>query len=150
MNPRDPAPREPVRFHAASPILRVENLVTSLAYYQERLGFTRDWYQPGVIASVSRGPANLLLCQGDQGHTGTWVYIGVGDVVRLHAELVSRGATLRQAPTDFPWAREIQVSDPDGNVIRFGSAPVPGAPRGGWLDMHGRLWPPPGGSGTPA
>jgi len=26
-------------------------------------------------------------------------------------------------PTNFPWAKEMHVEDPDGNVIRFGSEP---------------------------
>jgi hypothetical protein len=26
-------------------------------------------------------------------------------------------------PTNFPWALEMQVEDPDGNVLRIGSEP---------------------------
>jgi hypothetical protein len=26
-------------------------------------------------------------------------------------------------PTNFPWALEMQVKDPDGNVLRIGSEP---------------------------
>lgn len=39
----------------------------------------------------------------------------------------------------------MQVEDLDGNVLRFGSEPIAGAPFGEWLDMHGRIWPPGGG-----
>ena len=34
-----------------------------------------------------------------------------------------RGAPIRLPPTNFSWALEIQVEDPDGNVLRFGSEP---------------------------
>jgi len=36
--------------------------------------------------------------------------------------LRQRRAIIRQPPTNMPWGmREMQVSDPDGNVIRFGT-----------------------------
>jgi uncharacterized glyoxalase superfamily protein PhnB len=44
------------------------------------------------------------------------------DVDQLHAELRERHALIRQPPTNMPWGlREMQVADPDGNVIRFGT-----------------------------
>jgi len=65
-------------------------------------------------------------------------------VTALHEEFVAAGATIRQVPTNFEWALEMQVSDLDGNVLRFGSDPIPGKPYGPWLDMHGRQWMPEG------
>lgn len=41
-------------FGAAAPIFRVADLASSLAYYTEGLGFTRNWGDSGLI-SVSRG-----------------------------------------------------------------------------------------------
>jgi uncharacterized glyoxalase superfamily protein PhnB len=36
---------------------------------------------------------------------------------------VRKGAIIKSPPGDKPWGmREMQVADPDGNVIRFGSA----------------------------
>ena len=37
----------------------------------------------------------------------------------------------------------MQVEDPDGNVLRMGSEPKEGEPFGEWMDMEGRVWPPP-------
>jgi hypothetical protein len=45
------------------------------------------------------------------------------------------------APTNHAWALEMQVLDPDGNVLRFGSDPKPDEPLGSWMDMEGKLWP---------
>ncbi len=130
-----------MNFHPASPILRVENLDLSLDYYLAKLGFTEDWRWKEWIASVSRGPCNLMLSQGDQGNPGSWVWIGVGDTAKLHEEFRKSGAIIRQGPTNHPWALEMQVSDPDGNVLRFGSDPLKDQPFGSWLDMRGKLWP---------
>jgi catechol 2,3-dioxygenase-like lactoylglutathione lyase family enzyme len=141
-----PPPGAPptLRLHPASPILRVSDLDASVRWYVARLGFRLDWQTPGVIASVSRDGANLMLCEGDQGHAGGWAYIGASDAARLHAEFVSLGATIRLPPTNYPWALETHVQDPDGNVLRFGSEPRAGEPCGDWLDMNGVWWTPAG------
>jgi len=55
--------------------------------------------------------------------TGAGVWIGVGDVERLHEEHQARGVKIRPPPTNYPWALEMHVEDPDGNVLRLGSDP---------------------------
>lgn len=134
----DPTPS--VNFHPAAPILPVADLAASLDYYVRVLGFTLDWQDAIGMASVSRERCTLMLCQGDQGHRGTWVWIGVADADTLHDELKGRGAIVRHPPNDYPWAREMQIADPDGNVLRLGSDPRVGAEPGAWLDMHGVRW----------
>ena len=104
------------------PILRVENLEASKRFYLDVLGFKLDWEAPWMI-SVSRDRASLMLCQQHQGNPGTWVWIGCGDADALHAEFAAKGATIRHPPTNFEWAYEFQVEDPDGHVLRFGSEP---------------------------
>ena len=127
--------------HSASPILPVRSLATSLRYYQDVLGFALDWAQPEVVASVTRDRCQLMLVQGDQGHPGTWMYAGAADVDALRVEIAGRGATVRVPPTNYPWGRELHVTDPDGNVLRFGSEVRPGEPDGAWIDQEGRAWP---------
>jgi catechol 2,3-dioxygenase-like lactoylglutathione lyase family enzyme len=124
---------------AAAPILRVADLPVSIAYYRNALGFALDWEHPS-IASVSRDRCCIFLSTGGQGEPVTWCWIGVNDVRTLHDELAARGARIRQAPTNFPWALEIQVEDLDRNVLRLGSEPLEGVPHGPFLDMHGRQW----------
>jgi catechol 2,3-dioxygenase-like lactoylglutathione lyase family enzyme len=136
---RDSKPA-PINFHSATPILRVANLDASVRYYADVLGFEVDWRAEGVIVSVGRGPCHIFLSEGDQGNPGAWVWIGVGDAAALHDELRAKGAKVRQAPTNHPWALEIQVEDLDGNVLRFGSDPLEGRPFGEWLDMRGARW----------
>ena len=129
----------------ATPIFRVASLRASIGYYVNALGFKVNW-DAGGFASVSRDRCCLFLCEGDQGHTGTWTWIGVNDTESLAAEFRQSGATIRHPPTNYAWAYEMQVEDPDGNVLRFGSDPKKDEPFGPFLDMHGRLWPPSQGS----
>ena len=78
-------------FGGATPILRVQSLTTSIDYYAGVLGFKVDWHEPGIMASVSRNRCSLMLCEGDQGNPGSWVWIGVGDVEILFAEYQTKG-----------------------------------------------------------
>jgi uncharacterized glyoxalase superfamily protein PhnB len=132
--------RSAVVFECVSPILRVANLEARLAYYVDILGFKVNWLDPGIMASVSRGRGSLMLCEGDQGHPGGWVWIGVSDADQLFQEYTASRATIRQPPTNYPWACEMQVLDPDGNVLRMGSESKPDQPFGTWRDMSGQVW----------
>jgi len=87
------------------------------------LGFENASWGSDDFTSVSRDRAALYLCQGAQGRGGAWVWIGVEDVEKLHEECKARGVTIQLPPTNYPWALEMQVEDPDGNVLRFGSEP---------------------------
>jgi len=121
-------------------VLRVRDVAASLDYYVRVLGFKVDFGYEGFFASVSRGRCTLFLCEGDQGHPGSWVWIDGKDVDALYEEYKASGAKIRHPPTNYSWALEMQVEDLDGNILRFGSEPRAGEPDGEWLDMYGRRW----------
>ena len=112
-----------VHFENSQPILRVEDMKAALAFYVDKLGFQNASWGTEDFTSVNRDRAGIYLCRGGQGRGGAWVWVGVGDVRALHAVYRERGALIRLEPTNFPWALEMQVEDPDGNVLRFGSDP---------------------------
>ena len=70
----------------------------------------------------------------------SWVWIGVGDVEVLFDEYRSKGAKIRHPPTNYEWAREMQIEDLDGNILRIGSDSNKNEPFGEWLDMRGNRW----------
>ena len=123
----------------AAPILRVRDLGSSLDHYVKALGFHVDWRTP-TIASVSRDRCCVFLCAGDQSAPRAWLWLGVPDVRALHEELRAKGAIVRHEPTNFEWALEMQIADPDGNVLRMGSEPDGDARSSEFLDASGRLW----------
>lgn len=109
----------------AVPILRVTDARTAVRWYR-RLGFTQVWehrFEPGLPAfvEITRGPVSLFLSE----HTGdarpdTLVYLRVKRVEDVDSIAAEFGATVGEAP----WAREIELRDPDGNRLRVG-APIP-------------------------
>jgi predicted enzyme related to lactoylglutathione lyase len=112
-----------VRFEGSQPILRVEDMKTSLRFYVNTLGFENARWGNEDFTSVSRDEAAIYLCRRDQGQAGAWIWIGVEDVEKLYEEFKASGVKIRRPPTNYPWALEMQIEDPDGNVLRLGSDP---------------------------
>jgi catechol 2,3-dioxygenase-like lactoylglutathione lyase family enzyme len=101
------------------PVLRVSDMNRSVEWYAG-LGFTKEWehrFGPSFPAFVSlaRGAARLFLSEhrGDASPDAL-VYLRVLDVdeiaLQFAAEIVEQ-----------PWAREVHLSDPDGNRLRVGT-----------------------------
>ena len=115
----------PVYFEGSAPILRVEDMAASLRFYVNLLDFKNASWGNDDFTHVSRDNAGIYLCRGGQGRGGAWVWVGVEDAEKLHEECKTRGVKIRLPPTNYPWALEMQVEDPDGNVLRLGSEPKP-------------------------
>lgn len=134
--------RGKLEFGHAVPILRVSDFDRSIQYYLDRLGFKEDW-RFGRFGSVSRDDTSLMLSEGSQGCSGTWLWVAVRDADALYRELLERGADVRHPPTNYPWgSREVHVFDADQHVLRFGSEAPEDGPLGPWLDEAGALWMP--------
>jgi len=110
-------------FECCEPILRVENMAASLKFYVGLLGFQNASWGNDHFTHISRGGAGIYLSRGEQGAGQAWVWIGVDDVNKLYAEYTGSGVTVRIPPTNYSWALEMQIEDPDGNVLRMGSEP---------------------------
>ena len=78
-------------FGGATPILCVRSLQASIEYYVKVLGLKLNWQDPGIMAGISRERCHIMLCEGDQGHPGAWVWIGVTEIEPLFAEYKSNG-----------------------------------------------------------
>ncbi len=101
------------------PVLRVRAADAAVKWY-ELLGFTApcldrsENHSPSVVEIARDGVRMFLSEREDDVQPGTLVYLRVHDVEAIAAEF---GAV----PEDFPWAREIELRDPDGNRIRIGT-----------------------------
>lgn len=117
-------PDKPNNFEGVTPILNVNNLLASMDYYVNKLGFCKRWAwgEPPTFGCVARDKVSIFLCEGAQGRPGTWMMIFVDDVDALHTDWQQRGAKILQPPTNMPWkTREMHVEDLDGHRMRFGS-----------------------------
>jgi predicted lactoylglutathione lyase len=107
------------------PIINVSDLAKSLEFYESKLGFSKDWEAKSdsdKIAGISKDGCEIYLCEGTQGARGSWIWIGVENETYIDQVLKS-GAEVLQEPTNYSWAYELRVYDPDGNVVRIGTAP---------------------------
>jgi catechol 2,3-dioxygenase-like lactoylglutathione lyase family enzyme len=104
----------------------------------DRLGFHIDWehrFEPGlpVFPQLTREGRTIFLTEhsGDC-RIGGAAYFVVTDVDSCHREFRARGVVPTEPPEDTPWGtREMVVTDPDGNRLRFASArenPAPAPP----------------------
>jgi catechol 2,3-dioxygenase-like lactoylglutathione lyase family enzyme len=80
-----------IHFEGVTPIFTVKNIPASLDYYVKVLGFKVDWGGATGFASVSRDGCHIMLCEGDQGYPGAWVWIGVGDAGKVFEEYKANG-----------------------------------------------------------
>ena len=101
------------------PILYTEDASVAVEWY-ERLGFEQESvhrFEPGMPAFVTirRGRMRLFLSEHEgDARPDTLVYFRVNDVDSIATEF----------DTDVeaaPWAREIEIKDPDGNRLRIGT-----------------------------
>jgi catechol 2,3-dioxygenase-like lactoylglutathione lyase family enzyme len=110
-------------------ILNVRDINASRAFYKDILGFEEAPWGTDDFTSLNRENAGIYLCKGAQGKPGTWFWIGFdGDIFKLHNELRAKGVKIRKAPTNYSWAMEMHIEDPDGHVIRLGTDPNPDEP----------------------
>jgi len=117
----------------ARPVLAVNDLAISAAYFIDKLGFERDFAVPGR-EFLSFGNFQIILCEfpdampaRDTGAHSYAAYARVRDVDALYADLKARGANFgEEPPHDWPWGmREILVVTPDGHRIRYGQTVGP-------------------------
>lgn len=105
------------------PILYSKDIVESIRYYTEVLGFESkwEWEEPPTFGGVDWGEIRLFFCKDAQGSPGTWICINVENIDEYYETIKARGATIIWPPDDKPWGlREMLVQDPDGHMIRFG------------------------------
>jgi len=114
------------------PQFRITDAQRSVPFYVDGLGFTIDWqhqFEPGfpLFMQLTRAGQTIFLTE----HTGDCqvggaAYFVVPDVDACYAAFVAGGITPTEPPTDTPWGtREMVVTDPDGNRLRFSNPATP-------------------------
>lgn len=107
------------RLHHLNPILNVNDLSTSIAFYTNNLGFTlpHTFGDPTDFAIIGHGEHQIYLCHKGQGQPGTWLGLFVSDPASLYEHLVVNGVKPMTLPEST--GSEFRVEDPDGHVLRF-------------------------------
>lgn len=147
MNAGEPAAAAvaPKLIHSAA-VLEVSDVVASVAYYGEKLGFNSHgfWGEPPCFCIVGRGLVTILLDQSRSKReiplNQYWAaYIYVDDVEAAYRDAKARGATIVREPCTMEHGcREFDVRDPDGHVIGIGQVLEPGSAGPGHRRARGR------------
>jgi len=122
-------------FKHAVPILYSADVLRSLSYYTEVLGFESrwEWGNPPTFGGVSKNSVEIFFCEKGQGNPGTWFSVMIDNVDEFYETAQARGAKILSLPENMEWGiREMLVEDPDGHKIRFGqNAPPSGREKSG-------------------
>lgn len=118
------------RFHGVR--YQVKDVRRALGFYRDRLGFTVGHEQLPAFADVSIDGLTILLSgpgasgsrdmpNGQQQEPGGWnrVVLEVMDLPSRIEDLKSAGLHFRNEMEVGPGGRQIQLEDPDGNVIEL-------------------------------
>lgn len=112
------------RIENIAPILCVQDIARSVKFYEDILGFQNADWSDDTFTCITRDDTAIYLCKESQGMPGTWIWIGFdGDIQELHRQFVEKDVTIKLPPTNFSWACEMQIVDPDGHILRFGTDP---------------------------
>jgi len=113
------------------PILCVRDVESSVAYYCEKLGFSKRWEHGGdrlIIAEVGRSGVDVILdCGSVIRRPATPSVLSLSlhkpeTLGELFRELKERGAKIVAPPFAVVWQKdtyEMDVEDLDGNVLVF-------------------------------
>jgi hypothetical protein len=117
-------------FHRIAPVFVTTDLARALAHYQ-RLGFSVRAYDNGdYYGYACRDGIEIHLAKVDQVDcrtTTSCAYVLVDDAGALYDEWAAaqvEGSLRAPNPTAYGLSEGAHV-DPDGNLIRFGSPPLP-------------------------
>jgi len=114
------------------PVLAAADVSRSITFYRDELGFQLDWGGlPDMphIASVSCDGHPIMLQRREPAGAGC-VWIG-GPIQELWHKLRNRpDIKIVQRPTNHPWALDMIIKDPDGNLLWFGTETLEKVPFG--------------------
>jgi predicted enzyme related to lactoylglutathione lyase len=111
---------DPAQFVQGAPVLHVQDVRGTAAFYRDTLGFTWD-FGDDTYAVVWRDNSAIHFVRDDRNPTGVHLFQWLKNVDAYHRELVSRGVQIAAGPIDRPYGiREFAVSDVNGVSIVFG------------------------------
>jgi glyoxylase I family protein len=111
---------------------QVADVLRSVDFYTQHLGFKLEHQQPSAFASVSLGPLHMLLSgpgasgsrpmpEGRRQEPGGWnrIVLRVTDLPSCIGVLRNAGIHFRNEMEVGPGGKQVQIEDPDGNPIEL-------------------------------
>ena len=111
------------------PCINVQDILTSIAYYCQKLGFTKEWEyvdETGkmTMAGLHRDGIEVFVEEKNDSYDfGMQLYLELDPTNMLSAlyeEFQAMGANILEPPKMRSWGWTVMlVTDPDGNILRF-------------------------------
>ena len=99
----EPPSSNPRQFVQGAPVLHVQDVLGTAAFYRDVLGFTWD-FGDETYAVVWRDNSAVHFAKDDTSPRGIHLFQWVKDVDAYYKEIVERGATVAKEPTNQPTA----------------------------------------------
>jgi len=116
----EPPSSNPRQFVQGAPVLHVQDVLVTAAFYRDVLGFTWD-FGDATYAVVWRDNSAVHFVKDDTSPRGIHLFQWVRDVDAYYNEIVDRGANVAKEPTNESYGiREFGLSDINGVSIVFG------------------------------
>ncbi len=90
-------------FKTTVPILYSSDVVKSLTYYVNILGFENkwEWGMPPNFGGLYKNGIEIFFCENGQGNPGTWLSIMVDNVDEYYEMIKAKGATIVSQPSNM-------------------------------------------------
>ena len=110
----------PKQFVQGAPVLHVPDVVATVAFYRDGLGFMSD-FGDEKYAVVWRDNSAIHFVRDAESPKGVHLFQWVNDIDAYFREIIARGVEAATEPTDQPYGiREFGVQDINGVGIVFG------------------------------
>lgn len=110
-----------VPVECVTPVFPVSNLKKSIEFYKRVLGFKLEWTNQ-TICEVGRDGHSLMLSEQGESQGPSVAWIGC-DVDALMARSEELNLNVLEGPENKPWAYQVKIADPDGNVLWLATEP---------------------------
>lgn len=110
----------PKQFVQGAPVLHVQDVTGTAAFYRDVLGFRWD-FGDEAYAVVWRDNSAVHFVKDDASPAGIHLFQWVKDIDAYYQELLDRGANVTNKPANQPYGiREFALTDINGVGIVFG------------------------------
>ena len=107
-------------FHSVIPELAVPDVIATLTWYRDVLGYSIEGQTEDYFGSVLRGRVNFYVRKSNASFYPATYSVFVDEVDELCQSFQGRGATIVEQPEDKPWGyRQFTLEDLNGYRFHY-------------------------------
>ena len=115
--------RKADKIRNASSIINVADVLTTLLWYQDKLGLQVEfaWGEPVMHGSIIAGETTFHFSRSEPTEPRTaYMTLYVSDLDELYEDIAGQGVTVVQPPETMEWGmRAFMINDCNGDLVMF-------------------------------